>query len=588
MGKEKKLALVLLVILASGSLIDQSFAAITEVKKTSSDIAALDQFSQSISISGDFMVVGVPEDDDNGPNSGAVYVFKRNAGGLNSWDQVTKITPMDGSASDFFGTSVSISGDFVVVGASGGTSGSGSAYIFDRNEPVADNWGEIKKLTASDAAANDQFGHSASISGNTIVIGAFGNDDSGDESGSAYIFDRNEPVADNWGEVEILTADDGAESDNFGISVSVSGDSAIVGAFADDTFTGSAYVFDRNEPVADNWGQVEKLTASDAAINDEFGISVSISGDFAAVGAHLNDDDGTNSGSAYIFDRNEPVADNWGEIKKLTASDADNFDQFGFATSIFDDTLAVGAFGDDGFIGSAYIFDRNEPVADNWGEVTKHIASDASALDDFGRSISTTSSTLAVGAPENDNFGFAYIFFETVVPCEASLDGNQMVGPVVTDATGAALLTLKLSSNLLEWNPISFTDLTSEVTTIFIHGPAPPGANAVVQLDAGDLSDVAPFGTTGEIMGSTVIDNTQKSNLLNELWYIVVRNEAFPAGEIRGQIICDVERQVGGTLIPIDTTALLLSSVQTSMIWWLPAVVIVTGAGIGLVLLRRK
>ncbi len=150
------------------------------------------------------------------------------------------------------------------------------------------------------------------------------------------------------------------------------------------------------------------------------------------------------------------------------------------------------------------------------------------------------------------------------VLCDASLDGNQMVTPVVTDATGAALLTLELDSNLLEWNPISFSDLTSEATTIFIHGPALSGQNAGMQLDAGDISGGVPMAIAGAIMGSTVIDDTQKSDLLNELWYIVVRNSEFPAGEIRGQIICDMERQVGGTLIPIDATAVLIAGLSTN------------------------
>ena len=165
-----------------------------------------------------------------------------------------------------------------------------------------------------------------------------------------------------------------------------------------------------------------------------------------------------------------------------------------------------------------------------------------------------------------------------IISCDASLDGNQMVQPVVTDATGTAMFTLELGANLLEWNPISFADLTSPATTIKIHGPAIAGQNAPVELEAGVLSGGVPVVTTGSIMGSTNIDNAQKNDLLNELWYIVVRNDEFIGGEIRGQIICDIERQIGGTFIPIDTTALLLTSMQTSMIWWLPAVVIAVGA----------
>jgi len=137
------------------------------------------------------------------------------------------------------------------------------------------------------------------------------------------------------------------------------------------------------------------------------------------------------------------------------------------------------------------------------------------------------------------------------VLCEASLDGSKMVPLVVTDATGTALFTLNLVFNLLEWDPISFADLSADATTIFIHGPALPSQNTGVQLDAGALSGGVPAATTGAIMGSDVIDDNQKSELKNGLWYVVVRNAEFPAGEIRGQIRCAPDFLVGGTIIPI-------------------------------------
>ena len=174
---------------------------------------------------------------------------------------------------------------------------------------------------------------------------------------------------------------------------------------------------------------------------------------------------------------------------------------------------------------------------------------------------------------------------DEIVLCDASLDGSQMVGPVVTDATGSAQFTLNLVFNLLEWNPISFADLFDNALTIFIHGPAPTGVNAGVQLDAGALSGGVPAATTGAIMGFDVIDDTQKSDLLNGLWYIVVRNTEFPAGEIRGQIICGGGIPIGGTILPIDTTALLLAGAKMTAAWMIP--VIVASIGIGIVILRK-
>jgi cysteine-rich repeat protein len=165
---------------------------------------------------------------------------------------------------------------------------------------------EVKKLSASDGAAGDLFGFSVSISGDTVVVGAL-RDDIGPnaDQGSAYVFERNMGGADMWGEVKKLSASDGAADDRFGISVSISGDTVVVGAVGDDSFRGSAYVFERNMGGADMWGEVKKLSASDGAAGDLFGFSVSISGDTVVVGA-FGDDIGPNAdqGSAYINIRN--------------------------------------------------------------------------------------------------------------------------------------------------------------------------------------------------------------------------------------------------------------------------------------------
>ncbi len=224
------------------------------------------------------------------------------------FDLETKITASDAAEVDQFGHSVAIAGDTAIVGArfndDAGGGDSGSAYIFDRNQGGTDNWGQVLKLTASDAAAGDFFGNSVAIAGDTAIVGAYQNDDAGSASGSAYIFARNQGGADNWGQVLKLTASDAAAGDQFGYSVAISGDTAIVGALLNDDAggdSGSVYIFDRNQGGADNWGQVLKLIASDAAGNDFFGVSVAIAGDTAIVGALLNDDAGSQSGSVYIF-----------------------------------------------------------------------------------------------------------------------------------------------------------------------------------------------------------------------------------------------------------------------------------------------
>jgi hypothetical protein len=394
-----------------------------------------DRFGVSVAADGDTVVVGAIEDEENGYSSGSAYVFVRDQGGADAWGQVAKLTASDGASEDWFGRSVSISGDTVVVGADyDDDSGyaSGSAYIFGRDQGGADFWGQVAKLTASDGAALDRFGSSVSISGDTVVVGAWADDDHGDNSGSAYIFGRDQGGADAWGQVAKLTASDGATHDLFGFSVSIRGDTAVAGACLDDDHggdSGSAYIFSRDQGGADAWGQVAKLTASDAARSDQFGRSVLISADTVVVGAYRPVDDGYPSGSAYIFSRDQGGADAWGQVAKLTASDGASIDYFGYSVSINGNTAVVGAYGDDdngSESGSAYIFSRGDQGGvDAWEQVAKLTASDGTSSDYFGSSVSISGDTVVVGEFKNDDVGIdsgsAYVFADTTAPTNPTL-----------------------------------------------------------------------------------------------------------------------------------------------------------------------
>ncbi|HBO45905.1 MAG TPA: hypothetical protein DD670_18690 [Planctomycetaceae bacterium] len=186
----------------------------------------------------------------------------------------------------------------VIVGANGDDdkgSNSGSAYIFESTDS---DWIPIAKLTASDGTTDDSFGRSVSISGNVAVVGAHFDDDQGTNSGSAYVFHDSES---GWNQVSKLMADDGAANDWFGYSVSMSGDRVLVGAFQDDdkgADAGSAYLF---EDTGSGWILVSKFTANDGAAGDYFGYSVSISGTMAVAGVYGDDDKGSSSCSAYVF-----------------------------------------------------------------------------------------------------------------------------------------------------------------------------------------------------------------------------------------------------------------------------------------------
>jgi hypothetical protein len=375
-----------------------------------SDAAAGDIFGHATAVNGDTAFVGAYRDNNGrGVEAGAVYVFTR-ANGV--WTQQQKLTASQGAANDFFGFSVALAGDTALVGAvSSGGRGAGSVYVFQRVNGV---WVEQQRLQASDGALNDQFGYSVSLSSDTAVISADADDDGGQEAGAVYVFGRS---AGTWTQQQKLTASDTAAGDNFGNSVSLSGDSVIIGAWQEDNAggnaAGSAYVFTRNGGV---WAQQQKLTASDASALDFFGTSVSLDGDTAVVGASLNDSADSDAGAAYVFTRSGGV---WTQQQRLTSSDIAAGDNFGGRVCLSGDTLVVTSLLDDvgGFVdaGSAYVFTRSGGV---WTQQQKLTASDAAANDSFGISVSLNGRTLLVGSYQDDNSGgadagSAYVFIAT-------------------------------------------------------------------------------------------------------------------------------------------------------------------------------
>jgi len=308
-----------------------------------------DWFGYSVAISDDYAIVGAPWDDDKGEDTGSVYFFKRNG---DSWSEEVKFTPHPPLIKWCkFGYSLDISGDYVIVGSPEEDWASGAAYIFHYD---GNSWKEQQaKFTAKDNAAWDDFGSSVSISGDYAIVGAWGDDDKGENSGSIYFFKRE---GTSWVEQAKITAGDGAANDWFGASVYISGDYAIVGAYGNDddgADSGSVYIFHYD---GISWTEQTKLTASDGAPGEWFGYSVYICDDYAIVSAPKDDDNGIDSGSIYVFIRD---GTSWKEMGKYTASDGEVSDQFGISVSISDKYVIVGADGDDdnGFdSGSAYIY----------------------------------------------------------------------------------------------------------------------------------------------------------------------------------------------------------------------------------------
>jgi len=358
-----------------------------------SDGAMGDFFGSSVSICGDYAIAGARGDGENGSLSGSAYMFVRT---VNGWSQQAKLIPLDGASSDYFGYSVSMDGDYAIVGAYGNDdagSRSGSAYIFFRD---GTSWNQQAKINALDAAAGDEFGRAVAIQGDYAIIGATGDSENGSYSGSAYIFIRS---GTSWTQQAKLFPADGASGDWFGASVSIDGTYVIIGANGDDNANGgdagSAYVFIRD---GTSWNPQAKLLATDGGDGDKLGWSVSISGDSALIGAFADDDEGTDSGSAYVFVRD---GTSWSEQWKLTASDGAEYDYFGVSVSIDGDIAVVGAYNEDACgenSGSAYLFVRD---SGDWDPLSKLIASDGAAGDLLGKSVSVEGDTAIAGAEAN-------------------------------------------------------------------------------------------------------------------------------------------------------------------------------------------
>lgn len=385
------------------------------------DGAAEDTFGESVSISGDYAIVGAMLDNDDGTWSGSAYIFKRDG---TNWIQQAKLLASDGTEYNQFGCSVSIDGDYVIIGAQS-ADGDGAAYIFKRDGTT---WTQQAKLLASDGASNDTFGHSVLISGDYAIVGAYGDQDNGSYTGSAYVFEK--PI-DGWvdaNETVKLTASDASAWSCFGCSVSINENYAVVGAYRYDeppARTGLTYIFRR---IGTAWTETDKLAASDATAGDWFGRSVCIDGNQIIVGAdHYN----SGTGSAYIFEPNDIDPDKWEQQAKLTATDLVPNDQFGWSVSICGDTAVVGARLDGNFTeGSAFVFEK---PAGGWVDATetaKLTAADGFTNDYFGHSVSISGNYAVIGAPEDDDngdsSGSAYIFRrETGTPTLLAPNGGE-------------------------------------------------------------------------------------------------------------------------------------------------------------------
>jgi hypothetical protein len=354
-----------------------------QAKLIATDAAAGDQSGSSVAIYGSTAVVGAPGK--NGA-TGAAYVFTRSG---STWTQQAKLTATGAAAGDEFGFSVALSGSTAVVGAYRKNGGTGAAYVFARS---GSTWTQQAKLTATGAAPGDFFGSSVALSGSTAVIGALGENSF---TGAVYVFTGS---GSTWTQRAELTAD-AAPGDDFGYSVALSGSTAVVGAYAKNSSAGAVYVFTGSGAT---WSWRAELTAADAAPGDDFGYSVALSGSTAVIGAPLKN--GV-TGAAYVFTGSGAT---WAQQAELTAADATTHDDFGWSVALSGSTAVVGAAYTNNWAGAAYVFTA---PGGTWTQQAELTAADAATGDLSGSSVAIYGSTAVVGAPSNiSNPGAGYVF----------------------------------------------------------------------------------------------------------------------------------------------------------------------------------
>ncbi len=509
MKKTRLLFSLILIGLISASASAQNFIEI--IKATSSDGTSNEDFGYAVAISGNRAVVSATRNDDIALNNGCAYIFDL-VGGV--WTETQKLIASDAGAYDGFGSAVAISGDKVIIGAhannaNGTGSNSGSAYIFELSGGV---WTETAKLIGSSVDAGDYFGYKVGISGDWAIVGAYSDDTGSANAGAAYLFNKSGGV---WTETQLIQPSGVLADDNFGYSVSISNDKAVIGAPGDDdggSKAGAAYIYDL---VGGVWTETQKIIASDGQSNDGFGKAIAIDVDRIVVGAEGVDEAATSAGAAYVFDE---TSGTWSETQKLLASNAGGFDYFGNTVSVSGDKVVVGAYGNGtmgSYAGMAYVFELSSGT---WSETQTFFNPNGENYDYYGCSVSISGETVIIGASGDNtasNGAGAIFIWKNCIPTTGidvinacapivwidgntySSDNNTATFNIAGGAGGCdSLVTLNLTMNTpatgtdvqtacdsFEWiDGVTYT-ASNNTATFNIVGGAANGCDSIVTLD---------------------------------------------------------------------------------------------------------
>ena len=422
--KNSVFILLTTILLFSSTLAAESSVKIEELQKLAvSNTGQYAQFGISVAIDENVVLIGAPGHDvDGNESAGAAYIFTYNTTtGL--YDQKARLVAPDAEAAESFGNSVSIDKDTVVIGNKYDNVGwqtyyqhYGSAYVFTKPPAGWEDTSQSAKLIPTSRREEQQFGHTVAVNGNTVMVGTPWDSDGSyltHKMGSVFHYEK--PVT-GWQQMDDQTEryTTYIQEDNFGISIAMSGDILVVGPPYHDSYgisnTGAVYIYKRNA-VSGLYDQQAKLTLS-SGVSEGFGSSVAVSGDTVVVGASYHDaNNNINSGAVYLFQKPDTGWNDMNESVKFTALSGEEDDWFGDSVAIDGDTVIVGAHGDDdsgSTSGSAYLFEKPLTGWITMTETIKFHASDGYAYNAFGRSVAIDKNSVVVGAGNLN--GAAYIF----------------------------------------------------------------------------------------------------------------------------------------------------------------------------------
>ena len=460
-----------------------------------------DWFGFSIDIDRDYAIIGARWDDVNSiVNAGSAYIFKYDGTG---WVEEAKLYAPDGEEGDWFGHAVSIYEDYAFISAaSDETTGkaSGSVYVFKRNGTT---WTQEQKIVVSPSGGDTtiDFGWSLCMQGDYALVGAINDNDLGDSSGSVYVFKND---GSTWNLEQKLLPADGKAYAYFGYCISIYNDMAVIGARCDN-YIGAAYIYKLD---GSTWIEEQKLVSADGTSGDYFGRSVSMDEDYLIVGAHCDDDNGEDSGSAYIFKYD---GSSWIQHAKLIASDGEPEEEFGSAVSINGDHALIGVKFDSEnglYSGSAYIFKKDN---ENWIEQIKILPPDGGFWEHFGNAVYLRNNQAFIGAQyddENGQYSGSTYIYERIVKepdldCTGSLSWTDIKpGEIIT--ANITIENIGEEGSLLDWE-IDVYPTWGEWTFEPISGvDLPAGESTIVEITI-----IAPDEENEDFEGEIKIINTE-------------------------------------------------------------------------------